>query len=111
MIVPENGLLRGDAATVLSHSCVVLACGIDIRVTKHVGNQIDVAGFAVQIGTEGAAQFMRADFLFERRSNGGIYQWDGCDSKGNRVASGVYMVQTAKNDGSKGTVCKVAIIR
>jgi hypothetical protein len=27
------------------------------------------------------------------------------------VASGVYMVATATNDGSKGTVCKIAIIR
>lgn len=44
------------------------------------------------------------------RSNGGIYQWDGCDSKGKRVASGVYMVQTAKSDGSKGTVCKIAVV-
>ena len=33
------------------------------------------------------------------------------DSKGKRVASGVYMVATAMSDGSKGTVCKIAIIR
>ena len=46
----------------------------------------------------------------EGRSNGGIFTWDGCDLKGRRVASGVYMVQTAKADGSKGTVCKIAIV-
>lgn len=45
------------------------------------------------------------------RSTGGTYVWNGCDLKGNRVAAGVYMVMTAKSDGKKGTVCKVAIIR
>ena len=46
----------------------------------------------------------------EGRSNGGLYTWDGNDKKGHRVASGVYMVQTATQDGKKGTVCKIAII-
>lgn len=44
------------------------------------------------------------------RSTGGSFQWDGNDLKGKRVASGIYMVQTATSDGSKGTVCKIAII-
>lgn len=47
----------------------------------------------------------------EGRSNGGTYTWDGCDQKGRRVASGVYMVITATNTGEKGTVCKIAIVR
>ena len=47
----------------------------------------------------------------EGRSTGGSYIWNGCDKDGKRVASGVYMVQTAKSDGSKGTVCKIAIVR
>ena len=46
----------------------------------------------------------------EGRSNGGTYTWDGCDQKGRRVASGVYMVATATSDGKKGAVCKIAII-
>ena len=46
----------------------------------------------------------------EGRSNGGTYVWDGCDKKGRRVASGIYMVATATNKGEKGTVCKIAII-
>lgn len=46
----------------------------------------------------------------EGRSNGGSYTWDGCDKKGRRVASGVYMVATATKDGENGTVCKIAII-
>ena len=44
------------------------------------------------------------------RSTGGSFSWDGKDLNGKRVASGVYMVHTAKSDGSKGTVCKVTII-
>ena len=47
----------------------------------------------------------------EGRSNGGTYVWDGCDKKGRRVASGVYMVATATSKGDKGTVCKIAIVR
>ena len=44
------------------------------------------------------------------RSTGGSFSWDGKDLNGKRVASGIYMVHTAKSDGSKGTVCKVTII-
>lgn len=44
-------------------------------------------------------------------SNGGSFVWDGNDEKGRRVASGVYMVQTADQNGDNGTVCKIAIIR
>lgn len=45
------------------------------------------------------------------KSNGGTFVWDGNDLKGKRVASGIYMVETATADGNKGTVCKIAIIR
>ena len=48
--------------------------------------------------------------IAEGRSNGGTFIWDGCDKKGRRVASGVYMVTTATSDGKKGTVCKIAIV-
>ena len=47
----------------------------------------------------------------EGRSTGGTFTWNGCDREGRRVASGVYMVATATNNGEKGTVCKIAIIR
>lgn len=46
----------------------------------------------------------------EGRSIGGMFTWNGRDRNGKRVASGVYNVMTAKQDGSKGTVCKVAVI-
>ena len=44
------------------------------------------------------------------RSTGGTYKWNGRDLKGKRVASGVYMVETATQDGGKGVVCKIAIV-
>ena len=47
----------------------------------------------------------------EGQSNGGTYTWDGCDLQGRKVASGVYSALISKSDGSKGTVCKIAIIR
>jgi hypothetical protein len=47
----------------------------------------------------------------EGKSNGGLFTWDGCDKDGKRVASGIYNVVTAKSDGTKGTVCKIAIIK
>lgn len=46
----------------------------------------------------------------EGKSNGGSFQWDGTDKKGKRVASGIYMVETATESGESGTVCKIAIV-
>ena len=47
----------------------------------------------------------------EGRSNGGTFTWNGCDKEGKRVVSGVYMVETATQEGKKGVVCKIAIVR
>ena len=46
----------------------------------------------------------------EGTSNGGTFVWNGKDKNGKRVASGVYMVQTADENGDDGTVCKVAVV-
>ncbi len=54
---------------------------------------------------------VNGQLVAQGRSNGGMFTWNGRDSRGHRVASGVYMVATAKSDGSKGTVCKIAVIR
>ena len=43
-------------------------------------------------------------------SNGGTFTWAGNDLNGKRVASGMYMVQTADQEGNNGTVCKIAIV-
>ena len=49
--------------------------------------------------------------VHQGRSTGGMYTWDGTDLKGKRVASGIYMVETATSTGKKGTVCKIAVVR
>jgi len=49
--------------------------------------------------------------VYSGRSQGGSFSWDGCDKDGKRVASGIYMVLSAKQDGSKGTVCKIAVLK
>ena len=49
--------------------------------------------------------------VYEGRSNGGTFTWNGRDSGGRRVASGIYMVATATSDGGKGVVCKIAFVR
>lgn len=47
----------------------------------------------------------------EGRSTGGSFTWYGTDLEGRRVASGVYMVLASTEDGKKGAVCKIAIVR
>ena len=49
--------------------------------------------------------------ITQGRSNGGMFTWNGRDTNGKPVTSGVYMVVTATSDGSEGTVCKIAIVR
>lgn len=44
-------------------------------------------------------------------STGGSFVWNGKDQFGKPVASGVYMVESADEDGNNGVVCKVAIVR
>lgn len=53
---------------------------------------------------------INGQLVAQGRSNGGSFTWNGRDSGGKRVASGIYMVATAKSDGTKGTVCKIAVI-
>lgn len=50
--------------------------------------------------------------LFQTRSEGGIVSWDGCDSSGHRVRSGVYFVFASQTDGttSDGCVAKFMVI-
>ena len=49
--------------------------------------------------------------VYQGRSNGGTFTWNGCDTQGRRVASGIYMVCTATSAGESGVVCKIAFIK
>ena len=48
--------------------------------------------------------------IAQGRSNGGMFNWDGNDRQGRRVASGIYFVITATSEGNSGTVCRIAVI-
>lgn len=46
----------------------------------------------------------------EGTAENGQYKWYGLDRNGQRVASGVYMVEVATSEGDKGVVCKIAVV-
>ena len=48
--------------------------------------------------------------IAQGRSNGGTFTWNGRDSSGRRVASGVYTALTTTHDGKKSGVCRISII-
>ena len=49
--------------------------------------------------------------FFQGTSEGGMVTWDGCDSAGNRVRSGIYFVFASQNgQGSSGAVTKIMVI-
>lgn len=45
------------------------------------------------------------------RSTSAMYQWDGCDINGDRCASGIYNILLAGQDGSKGCIGKIAMVK
>ena len=49
--------------------------------------------------------------VYAGRSQGGMFRWDGRDSRGVTVASGVYYFHIATADGSRATTAKVAVVR
>lgn len=70
--------------------------------------QITITGLSYNADVKIAT--VNGTLVAQGTSSGGTFTWDGNDNEGKRVASGIYMVQTATEDGSKGTVCKIAII-
>lgn len=53
---------------------------------------------------------IKGNVVWQGRSNGGIYTWNGTYKNGKRVNSGVYLVFMALDDGSEKAVAKIAII-
>ncbi len=77
-------------------------------VTKDYSGVITVRGLSIDADVKILS--VSGKLIAQGRSNGGTFTWDGRDSSGRRVASGVYMVATATKDGKKGTVCKIAVV-
>ena len=55
-------------AAILAHGGVMFTGCIDIFVSKHLGYQIDITGFAVKACAIGTAKLMRGDLLGGRDS-------------------------------------------
>ena len=56
---------------------------------------------------------MAGNVFFQGRSEGGMIRWDGCNSAGERVRTGVYLVfasQNGESGGSSGAVAKIMVI-
>lgn len=63
------------------------------------------SGATVKIVTSNGA------LVNEGTASNGEYKWYGIDLNGKQVVSGVYMVEVATNEGDKGVVCKIAVVR
>ena len=55
---------------------------------------------------------MAGNVFFSGRSEGGMISWDGCDTAGNRVRSGVYLVFASQNatGSNSGVVTKIMVV-
>lgn len=71
---------------------MITITGITQKSTIKITN---AAGYVVNSGT----------------TTSGSYQWDGCDTTGRRVASGIYKVFIANEDASGGCVTQIAVVR
>lgn len=49
--------------------------------------------------------------VHEGRSAAAVYQWDGCDTFGNRCASGVYNILITTSDGEQACLTKIAMVK
>lgn len=51
------------------------------------------------------------NLIYQSYSLGGQFTWDGLNKKGDKVKSGVYLVYGSADDGKKGMVTKILIVR
>lgn len=78
--------VKADYSGVIS--IVGLTAGCNVKI-------VDSAGFLMNEGT----------------SQGGKYNWNGCNRRGEKVASGVYYVLTYDSNGDEGVATKILITR
>ena len=66
-----------------------------------------------QASSEICFLFVSGNVVAQLQSNGGMATWDGCNSDGSRVKSGVYFVLASENEDetSNAVVAKFLIIR
>jgi len=78
-------------------------------VTPDYQGMINITGFTA----DADIKIVNANgkLIHQGRSNGGMFTWDGTDSGGRRVASGVYTVLSATKDGKKSNTGKIAIVK
>ena len=125
-LTAETGSMGGEfALSDVSADISVYAGAMDLAVSlgsatgsswneEAVMSTVKISGVHVQTSsseTDAETLIEIGSLVAEGRSTGGTFTWDGRDRYGKRVASGVYNIVTAKSDGSKGTVCKVAVVR
>jgi hypothetical protein len=53
---------------------------------------------------------VEGNLIYQGYSNGGTFTWDGKNMDGRRVATGIYLVFSALDDGSEKVVTKIAFI-
>lgn len=51
------------------------------------------------------------NLVFEGRSNGGQFLWDGCGFNQSRVSTGVYLILCSSEDGGHSKIVKLLVIR
>ena len=106
----ENGLCSfiSDATTINEEMTKDNVWAYPNPVTPDYSGLITIVGLSYNADVKILSS--NGALIADGRSNGGTFTWDGNDKNGNRVASGIYMVVTATNEGKKGTVCKIAIV-
>ena len=93
---------------------LAITCGLNVwaypnPVKPDYTGDITITGLAVNATV--MILTSNGSLVHQGKCSSGIYKWDGRDLKGEKVASGIYMVATATENGEKGTVCKIAIIK
>lgn len=78
-------------------------------VTSDFSGDITIVG--LQLDSQIIITTSSGQKIAEGVCSGGSFRWNGCDTSGRKVASGVYMVNIANKEGKKTLVTKIAIIR
>jgi len=106
---PQNKTERGDSSTSVTHAALLRATPNPFNPRTSLSYRVEAAG-DVQL-TVYNLRGQRVRTLFEGPRQAGGYEaiWDGSDSQGNAMSSGVYFVRLTQP--GKETVERVALVR